>query len=48
MFEKAGLINTSRRVYSHEMRQLFLTQNTASRQIKNRKTASEKLKIGCP
>ena len=48
MFEKAGLINAFRCVYSHEMRQLFLAQNTGSRQIKNRKTASEKLTIGCP
>ena len=47
VFEKSGLINVSRRVYSHEIRQLFLTQNRGSRQTKNRETASEKLKFGC-
>ena len=41
VFEKSGLINVSIRVYSHEIRQLFLTQN------KRRETASEKLKFGC-
>ena len=45
--EKSGLINVSRRVYSHEIRQLFLTQNRGSRQTKNRETASEKRKFGC-
>ena len=47
VFEKSDLINASRCVHSHEIRQLFLTQNTGSRQIKNRETASEKLKLGC-
>ena len=41
VFEKSGLINVSIRVYSHKIRQLFLTQN------KRRETASEKLKFGC-
>ena len=47
VFEKSDLINASGHVYSHEIRQLFLTQNTGSRQIKNRETESEKLKLGC-
>ena len=46
LFEKSGLIHESRRAYSHEIRQLLLTQNTGSRQIKNRETTSEKLKFG--
>ena len=47
VFEESDLLNAFRRVHSHEIRQLSLTQNTGSRQIKNRETASEKLKLGC-
>ena len=30
VFEMSDVINASRRVYLHEIRQLFLTQNTGS------------------
>ena len=46
MFEKSELINVSRSAYSHEIRQLFLTQNTGRRQLKNEKRTSEKRKFG--
>ena len=47
VFEKSDLVNAFRHVYSNEIRQLFLTQNTGSREIKNRETTSETLKFGC-
>ena len=47
VFEKADLINALECVYSHERRQLFLTQNTVSEQVKNKKTTNEKLKCDC-
>ena len=47
MFEKSDLANASRHVYSHEIRQLFLTQNQGSSAIKNRETPSKKLTFGC-
>ena len=47
VFEKSDLINVPRRVYTHEMRQLFLTQNTGSRQVQNRETTNEKRKFAC-
>ena len=46
VFQKVDSMNVPRRVYSHEIRQLFLTQNKGSLQVRHRKTASERLKFG--
>ena len=47
LFKKPDLINAPKRVYSRQIGQLSLTQNTESRQVKKRERTSEKLKFGC-
>ena len=47
VFEKSDLINASRRVYTHGIRQLFSSQNTGCLQVKSGEIASEKRKFDC-
>ena len=47
VFEKSDLINASRRVYTHGIRQLFSSQNTGCLQVKSGETAREKRKFDC-
>ena len=48
VFEKSDLINASKPVCSHEMiRRSFITKTQGTDKLKDRNTASQKLKFSC-